>query len=217
MTDRLESALVSDFNVKYVLQSRLAYEGTFRNNPDERSRDRRLSRRLSDLPLVFRTPWVEVRRNSRWYRPRAHFAEAVVPVPALEEAVRALIRDPGLPRRAAVVETEDPATVVKLAGTGTVVLRYPNEHSVVMDVRSDRGGLVVLHDTVADGWSATVDGKPADIVAVNVLSRGVFVSAGSHRIEMRYLPPVLVAAAGISAATFLAVLLPFVRGRARRS
>lgn len=76
-----------------------------------------------------------------------------------------------------------------------------------MNVRSATGGLVVLHDSFADGWNASVDGKPPEILAVNILSRGVVVPPGAHRIEMTYTPSTLLAAQGISAATLLAVCL----------
>jgi hypothetical protein len=209
VTDHLESPLVGDFNVKYILQSRLAYTGTFRLDPRERSRDTRLSPLLADLPVVARTPWVEVRQNTRWFRPRAHFAEAVVQVSSLEQAVGSLLRDGDLPRHAEVVESEEPLTGA--AGGGTVAVSYPSERSVAMNVRSDRGGLVVLHDSFADGWSATVDGKPAGIYPVNVLSRGVMVPPGGHRILMTYLPGTFLSAVGISAAALLTLLLVILR------
>ncbi len=210
VTDHLESPLVGDFNVKYILESRLAYTGTFRLDLRERSRDTRLSPLLGDLPVVASTPWVEIRRNTRWLRPRAHFAENIVGVPSLRDAVAVLAHDRDLPRRAAVVETGQPMATAVM-GTGTVALSYPTERRVVMDVRSDRGGLVVLHDSFADGWSARVDGKPAEVLPVNVLSRGVIVPPGAHRVEMRYMPAVFIAAVAISAATLLGMALLLLR------
>ena len=53
---------------------------------------------------------------------------------------------------------------------------------------------------------ATIDGKTAEVFPVNMLSRGVIVPKGSHRIRMSYLPPGLVAGAATSAAMLLAMI-----------
>ena len=89
---------------------------------------------------------------------------------------------------------------------GAVSLSYPSDSSAVLDAASDTGGVVVLHDTFATGWKATIDGRAAEVFAVNVLSRGVVVPKGSHRIRMSYLPPGLIAGAATSAATLLAMI-----------
>lgn len=64
-------------------------------------------------------------------------------------------------------------------------------------------GLLVVNDTMLDGWSATVDGVPAPIVEVNGLVRGVWLDRGTHRVAMRYVPPGLVSGAAISCAALL--------------
>jgi len=60
------------------------------------------------------------------------------------------------------------------------------------------GGFLVLRDSFATGWSATVDGQPADIVRVDGLFRGVRLAAGTHRVEFRYQPPGLMAGFAVS-------------------
>jgi len=47
-------------------------------------------------------------------------------------------------------------------------------------------GVVVIHEAYYPGWRARVDGKPATIVPVNALFRGVVVGPGHHRIDMDY-------------------------------
>lgn len=48
------------------------------------------------------------------------------------------------------------------------------------------GALVVLGETYAGGWRATVDGRAAPIYQVNELFQGVWVPPGRHRVVWRY-------------------------------
>ena len=184
--------------MKYALESRLPPVATFRRDRTEAARDRMMSPRVAALPLVAQTPWVDVRRNTRNYRPRAEFAENAIGVPSIADAVAMLAKNPALH----VAETDVPVR----GGRGSVALTYRGNRVVTMDVASDTGGLVVLHDSFADGWEATVDGRVMTVIPVNVLSRGVIVGPGRHRIEMTYMPASLTAAAAIAAAMLLAVV-----------
>lgn len=208
-TDVLASPLVADFNVAFVLQSRAAREGWF-NSVWRGRRDTDLSPRLvpPQFRLFGRSSSLDVRAIAG-VKPRASFAERVLIVPDLDAAVRALHDRPDLARHASVVESRDPLRLPP-SMRGTVQVRYPADSRVELDVDSDAGGLVVLRDTFAPGWRATIDDIETDIFAVNVLSRGVIVPPGRHRIAMRYTPPGLMSGVAISAIAILGLLL-FVR------
>ena len=60
-------------------------------------------------------------------------------------------------------------------------------------------GLVVLADSILPGWTATVDGVPAPILATNHLFRGVPAPAGTHRIRFAYRPRSLALGAALAA------------------
>ena len=202
ITDHLDSALVGDFNIAYVLQSRLPYAGTFTTLNDLSRLDGMLSPRLREpqFPIAFRTPWLEIRRNALLVRPRAHFADRVMCVSSLDEAFRMLSADRQLAATTAVVECDHPITV-PAAEASEVTLTFPDERHVRMRVRSRSGGLVVLHDAFAPGWRATIDGQNAPVLPVNILSRGVVVAPGDHTIAMAYLPPGLLLGLLISSVT----------------
>jgi hypothetical protein len=53
---------------------------------------------------------------------------------------------------------------------------------------SGPGGILVISDVLAPGWSATVDGREAPIVRADYAFRAVPVPAGEHDVVMRYLP-----------------------------
>jgi uncharacterized membrane protein YfhO len=62
------------------------------------------------------------------------------------------------------------------------------DNSVVIDVETDRPGVLVLHDLFYPGWEARVDGVQKPVLRANILFRGVETTAGRHRIEFRFNP-----------------------------
>jgi hypothetical protein len=57
---------------------------------------------------------------------------------------------------------------------------------LVAEIDAPAAGLVVIDEAYHPGWSATVDGAPADILPANGAFRGVVVGPGHHRIELAY-------------------------------
>lgn len=97
------------------------------------------------------------------------------------------------PRATAVTEApvpsvpaQDPAASPAPAGAATIE-RYEDER-VVVRARARAASLLVLTDSWAPGWKATVDGRDAEVRRVDYLVRGVAVPAGRHRVELRYAP-----------------------------
>jgi hypothetical protein len=198
VTDMLDSALVADFNIKYVLESRLLHD-SMHNIPGPP--DLTKSELIAKLPLTLRLPSLDI-RSIATPRPRAHFAENVVIVRDAITAEKVLARDRTLAAHAAVVES--PALRLPANARGNVAVHYPDDESrLTLDCDSPTGGLVVLHDAFDSGWRATVDGRPAPILPVNILSRGVVIGAGTHHIEMRYSPPGFRMGVIVSAITLL--------------
>lgn len=164
------------------------------------------------LPVVYDGPDARVFLNPRG-APRALVA-ARVRVVGGEAQARALLAEASFDaRREAVVERADaggPAGTGGVAGVaegpvvhGTVAVSDPSNARVLMRATLDRRGLVVLNDSWAPGWSVTVDGKPAPVLRVDDVMRGVAVPAGSHRIEWSYRVPGLRAGALLSVVALL--------------
>jgi len=70
--------------------------------------------------------------------------------------------------------------------------------SLVVEAELDRPGYLVVQDTWAPGWQATVDGEPVQIQPANVAARAVPLTAGVHRVEFTYSPPGLALGAVVS-------------------
>ena len=212
LSDRLDSPLVGDFNIAYVLQGRLRPFDVFWSLPDIEHRDRFLSPWLVPprFPVAMVTASILVHANrASPVRPRVHFVPRVVRVDDMNAAIRTLTANRNLPLSAAVVEHRGDLTLPEFA-TGEANVAYPDDAHAIVDVRSPTGGLVVLHDSFDRGWSATIDAKPAEILPVNILSRGVIVPRGVHRIVFSYSPPGFRIGVVISLMT-LALLIVFTR------
>ncbi len=215
VTDHLTSPLVGDFNVRYVIQDRLPAAGTSSTSLYDRI-DSRLSPNIAAFALAFLTPSAEVRRIPGLVRPRAHFARGVIAVPTIGDAEALLRRDPSVVHRFAVVEG-DPGPELPVSSRGDVRVIYPADARVTLLTDSPTGGLVVLHDSFAAGWTAMISGRQVPVHPVNIMSRGVVVPAGRQRVEMSYCPPGLPAGTVISIGTFVTLMvLALVRRSSRR-
>jgi hypothetical protein len=92
-------------------------------------------------------------------------------------------------------------------------VRRPRPEEADVRCRADGPGFAVLLDAWAPGWSATVDGAPAQIERADAVVRAVALSAGEHQIHFRYRTPWLRGAALVSLLGWLALLLTLFRTR----
>jgi hypothetical protein len=82
-----------------------------------------------------------------------------------------------------------------------------------IDVTTSAPGLLVIADTWMPGWSATLDGKPVDVLRGNLAQRVVPIrNAGSHRVEMVYDAPGLAVGFIVTALTLATALVMLVMG-----
>ncbi len=151
--------------------------------------------------------------------PRAYLATHVVPATDAAASLGTLLAPGFDPRRSVIVEdvpglppaprgsSATPAPVVAAR-----ITRYePRE--VVVEVDAPAAGVLVLTDTWYPGWRAAVDGVPIPIHPANHLVRAVPVAAGRHVVVFRYEPASVRIGALVSAASVLALVGLFSRGR----
>lgn len=73
-------------------------------------------------------------------------------------------------------------------GSGEVTNTGYEANELHYDIRSDKGGLVVFSEVYYPGWTATIDGQPAELGRVNYILRALKVPAGSHKVVMTFKP-----------------------------
>ena len=89
------------------------------------------------------------------------------------------------------------------ATTPEVRFRVYEPNRVILDVRTEADGLLVLTDNYAPGWQAFLDTKPVPIYIADHAFRAVVVPAGQHRVEFAYRPWSFYAGATLSLLTAL--------------
>lgn len=142
-----------------------------------------------------------LRNPSVWQR--AFVTHDYQVVPGTREAIKAtsdsasphvavLERPPSFPAR------PEPSTPAQIAAYG------PDR--VVLRGGGGTPGMLVLLDSYADGWTATVNGEPTSIVPVYGAFRGVEVPRGQWHVEMQYQVPRLLPSAVVSAVSLALAL-----------
>ena len=91
------------------------------------------------------------------------------------------------PSRHALVEAPPGLALGGGVAGDALVTRYEANH-ISVDVRAAANSLLVLGEKYARWWSAEIDGKPAGIVPVNHVLRGVYLTPGQHKVEFRFDP-----------------------------
>ena len=150
-----------------------------------------------DLSL-YENPRVLPRAFVTYRASRAPAADELLPILARESfdplAESFVEGDAGLPAAPAAPARGAPATIVR-----------DDPNVVEIEATLAAPGLVVLSDTYYPGWTATVDGVPAQILPTNHLFRGVSAPAGTHRIRFAYRPRSVAIGAVLSLLTGLAL------------
>ena len=147
--------------------------------------------------------------------PRATLRRALC-VGSPGEALRALA-EPGLDlRREAIVEcgSGPPPPVEDVRGEVRLT-RYLPEH-VEVTARSETPAVLVLADAFYSGWTATVDGRAAELLPANVAARGLLLVPGEHHVALAFRTPGLRPAVALALGTLALGAASGVAGARRR-
>jgi hypothetical protein len=161
---------------------------------------------VNDSVAVFRAPATP---------PRYVSPPAAVPVRSDEEAL-GLVSAPGfsIADTALVHADVDPLEASGAPGTVEVVSQRATE--IRLKVDRDAPGWLVARQTWFPGWTATVNGAPAEVERADVAFTAVPVGAGTSEVVLRYRPASVRYAALIGAASLVVLVVWVISGSARR-
>ncbi len=117
-------------------------------------------------------------------RPFAFLPDRVVTTESLSDAATRLAADPLGP---VVIETRTGGPTFRTA-SGTVDVRRRDPGDVELAVTLPQDGTIVVLQSYADAWTASIDGRPASVAPADVLFQAVAVPAGQHTVRLRYRP-----------------------------
>jgi len=139
--------------------------------------------------------------------PRAWLVNNAVVIESKTDRLKVLGKGPWDPRKTVILEEfpagAPPVPTEKAAGTARVMSRKPGEY--LLEAENDADAFLVLSEAYYPGWSAEVDGKPADVLPANHLIQAVRLPPGKHVVRFAYRSRFLGAGAAIA---FLAALVP---------
>ncbi len=157
------------------------------------------------------------------WEPRASVVPSWDVVASEADAFRRVLAAGFDPAREAVLETGPGLAPVDGAVPGEATYSEIDPEHVFVRVDAPAASIVVVRNSFDEGWSATVDGRAADVLPVDGLLQGVGVEAGRHEIALTYRDPAIgrgLAASGVVWAALLAVVVAarvVERRRTRRS
>jgi hypothetical protein len=85
-------------------------------------------------------------------------------------------------------DTPPRASYAGALAAGSARMASWRQDRVEIDVDSDQGGVLALHETWYPGWVAEIDGVRTPVLRADVLFRAVEVPAGRHRVVFRFAP-----------------------------
>lgn len=121
-----------------------------------------------------------------------------------KEAVFTAVHDPTFdPSQTIILEAGEPLDG-EPAPAELLLLRYDLNETAVQ-INTTQPAYLLLTDMAAPGWTAEIDGQPAEIVTANYAFRAVLVPPGQHEVWFRYAPPGWTAGLILSLLTWLPV------------
>ena len=90
--------------------------------------------------------------------------------------------------RQALVERPIPELVGSTGEPVAAAVVSESPRRVVIQASTSQPGLLVLSDAFYPGWTATINGNPAEIHLVDLALRGVLLPSGDHTIVFQYQP-----------------------------
>ena len=162
-------------------------------------------------PTVYMDGTVHILQNPRAL-PRAWLVQQATTVPA-DAALPAINSGQIDPRRVAVFEAGNggaapalPAASDSIGGTATVA-RQDDPDRMAISVSAPSRSILVMSEIAYPAWHVEVDGRPATMLTVDHLLRGVVVPAGDHQVRLVYDSPATRWGIRLTGATAIVIVL----------
>jgi hypothetical protein len=121
--------------------------------------------------------------------PRAELVTGWREVRSQEEALREATAEGFDPGTEAILEEDPGLGASGPPGFASATYEPTGNQSARVTVDAPRAGIVVVRNGFDANWHATVDGRPAPVLAVDSLVQGVAVPAGRHVVVLGYDDP----------------------------
>ena len=118
-------------------------------------------------------------------------------------------------RHEAVADAKFKSQLGEAAGQDTlsiVTIKAYEPNELTYECQSGKGGVVVFSEIYYPGWTATVDGEPAELGRVNYILRALNVKPGKHEIVLTFKPQTVKTTETIAYVSYAILLLVLLGG-----
>ncbi|MBI4004908.1 YfhO family protein, partial [Candidatus Roizmanbacteria bacterium] len=171
---------------------------------------------LSPLPVrdfekVFESNGISLYKNAH-FQNRVIFARQYKKIDTLNDVKNTLISREFDPENVVLLEKDVQGDFIacddpKSSCQVNLNIQIDIPGHLVVNVNSDRDGIVVFSDSYYPGWEARVDNRPVAILAANINQKAVVVKRGKHIVSFIYQPQTVRLGATVSAIGYLVVLI----------
>ncbi len=153
--------------------------------------------------------------ENREVLPRVFVAHRTEVVPA-DEAAIAAVQEPAFDPAETLVrlpvgnETPGPVSLGHPSAKDRATITGYEPERVEIQASLESPGWLVLTDAYYPGWQASLNGRPVDILPVDILFRAVPIPAGEHTLVYEFKPRSVYLGAGISGLALLALVVGLV-------
>jgi hypothetical protein len=102
-------------------------------------------------------------------------------------------------------------------GQFSITIQRAKSDDYRFDTNGGRGSWLFIVDNMYPGWIATLDGEPTPVFAAQIMGKAVWVPAGKHTVEIRFVSRSFQLGLAISVTTIAALLILFVVRWRRRT
>ncbi len=120
------------------------------------------------------------------WQPRVSVVPNFRVVPSETGALRTILPPSFDPGSIAVLERDPGIEPTPEAEPGSATYSESSPEEVRIDVEAPSPSIVVVRTVYDDGWHATVDGAPAEVIPTDGFLQGVPVPAGEHEVRLTY-------------------------------
>jgi hypothetical protein len=151
--------------------------------------------------------------------PRAWVVSEAIVLKTKEEIFKELINPDFDPRKTVILEEEYKMEIQnsksEIRNTKVEIIDYQPE-KVIVKVKLNKDGFLVLSDTYYPGWYVFVDGRQEKLFCANYILRAVYLSPGEHIVEFRFLPASFKLGSIISISTLIILIFLLTLNRVLR-
>lgn len=167
-----------------------------------------------NLSLAYSDEFVNIYENKN-VLPRAFAVFDVWPVKDSQQALELFLNKQFSPYDTAFVENLQNAKQdlsFCFAGSQKVEIVNYNSNKIEIDADISSRGYLVLTDAYYPGWRAYIDGNETEIYPTDVAFRGIFITAGQHKIIFEYYPKSFFYSVYISIISLIIILFLLLSG-----